>query len=272
MATHQIISLRVGKAAPLGAKGVLSGIAKSEVKGLSIVTETGLFGDEQGDTRRHGGPEKAIHHYPFDHYPHWRREIGEVALLNGPGAFGENICTLGLREGQVAVGDVFQLGTALIEVSQGRQPCWRLNERFARPTMSRETQGTGRTGWYYRVLEPGFCEPYDQLILLDRRSPEWTIHRIWNAFYVDTMNRRELEGIAELSSLVSTWRDHAMRRLSTNVVEDWTARLDGAPSPAPLYQIVSQPTADTSPFKTRDCGHSLDTSPEPYGVVTPRRS
>jgi MOSC domain-containing protein YiiM len=89
MATHQIISLRVGKAASLGHKGVLSGIVKTEVNGLSIVTETGLFGDEQGDTRRHGGVDKAIHHVPFDHYSSWRRELGEIPLLHGPGAFGE---------------------------------------------------------------------------------------------------------------------------------------------------------------------------------------
>jgi MOSC domain-containing protein YiiM len=272
MATHQIISLRVGKAAPLGPKGVLSGIAKSEVGGLTIVTEIGLFGDEQGDTRRHGGVDKAIHHYPFDHYALWRKELGELTVLHGPGAFGENISTVGLLEHEVAVGDVFQLGSALIEVSQGRQPCWRLNERFERRTMSRNTQNTGRTGWYYRVLEPGFCEPYEKLILLDRRSPEWTIHRIWNAFYIDTMNHKELEAITEIAALAPTWRNHAMRRLSTNIVEDWSARLDGEFAPLPLYQNVSKPLVGTSPFKSVDCGHSADTSSKPYADITPRRS
>ena len=271
METYQIISLRAGKTAPLGPKGVRSSIAKTQVNGLTIVTHSGLFGDEQGDTRRHGGAEKAIHHYPFDHYAKWQRELGELPLLHGPGAFGENISTLGLREDRVAVGDVFQFGSALIEVSQGRQPCWRLNDRFGRTTMSRETQNTGRTGWYYRVLEPGFCEPYDRLILLDRRSPEWTISRIWNAFYIDSLNRSELEGIVKLAALTPTWREYAMRRLTTNQVEDWSARLDGAPTPSPLYQIVSKAAVGTYPFKTGKCGNSLDTSSEPYAVVTPRR-
>jgi hypothetical protein len=169
------------------------------------------------------------------------------------------------------VGDVFQLGTALIEVSQGRQPCWRLNDRFERPTMSRDVQETGRTGWYYRVLEPGFCEPYDRLILRDRRSPEWTINRVWNAFYVDTLNRAELEGIAELQWLASTWRAHAARRLSSSLVEDWSARLDGTPSPTPLYQIVSTGPLGTSPFKTEERRHSADTSPQPYEGVTTQK-
>jgi len=271
MVVHQILSLRVGKAKPLGPKSVLSGIAKSEVGGLAIVTGTGLYGDEQGDTRRHGGAEKAIHHYPFDHYDSWKRDIGELPILNGPGAFGENISTLGLREDQIAVGDVFQLGSALVEVSQGRQPCWRLNERFGRTEMSSQTQKSGRTGWYYRVLEPGFCEPYDRLVLIERRFPEWTISRIWTALYVDTLNRRELEGISELGSLAMSWRDLAARRLSTNVVEDWSKRLDGEHTQMTSCLTVSQPTAVTSRFKSAKCGHSLDTSKEPYEVVTPRR-
>lgn len=256
----------------MGPRGVLSGIAKSEVSGLAIVTETGLYGDEQGDTRRHGGADKAIHHYPFDHYSSWKRELGELPILHRPGAFGENISTMGVREDGIAVGDIFQLGSSIVEVSQGRQPCWRLNERFDRIDMSRQTQASGRTGWYYRVLEPGFCEPYDRLLLVERRSPEWTISRIWRALYVETLNHRELEGIAELGSLATNWRDLAARRLSTKAVEDWNKRLDGEPSQAMLYQIVSEPTADTSSFKTRNCGHSLDTSLEPFGVVTPRRS
>lgn len=222
-----LLSLRIGSVAPLGARAAASGIAKSPVTGPLMLSETGFAGDMQGDTRHHGGPEKAVHHYPFDHYVVWRRELGDHPLLAEPGAFGENIATSGLTEETVAIGDVFALGTAVIEVNQGRQPCWRLNERFGRRDMAREVQTSGRTGWYYRVLEPGIVGSGDRLILRDRRSPEWTLARLWRTFYIDPLDRVELSGIAGLERLAEGWRTHAVRRLESNRVEDWTKRLSG---------------------------------------------
>lgn len=213
---------------PLGQiGGAPSGIDKRPVDRPLRLLREGLEGDVQGDRRRHGGPDKALHHYPLDHYPDWRAEIGRSAVLAAPGAFGENLSTLGLTEAGVAVGDVFRLGSALVEVSQGRQPCWKLNLRFATPDMSRRVQQSGRTGWYYRVLEAGRVAPADDLVLVDRRAPDWTLRRLWRVLYVDVLNRAELAAMAELPSLPEGWRAHARRRLETRKVEDWTARLDG---------------------------------------------
>lgn len=227
MRSVPLLSLRIGAVAPLGPRAAPSGIAKSAVAVPLALSPTGFAGDRQGDPVRHGGPEKAVHHYPFEHYAGWVRDLGGHPLLDGPGAFGENLSTSGLAEDTVAVGDVFRLGAALIEVSQGRQPCWKLNERFGRTDMARLVQSTGRTGWYYRVLEPGIVAPQDSLVLEERRAPEWTLARIWRAFYVDTLNRAELSGIAALERLAEGWRDHARRRLESNRVEDWSKRLDG---------------------------------------------
>ncbi|HEV2504172.1 MAG TPA: MOSC domain-containing protein [Mesorhizobium sp.] len=226
MTSLPLLDLRIGEVAPLGLRGAPSGIVKLAVAAPLALSETGLSGDRQGDTVRHGGPEKAVHHYPFDHYAAWRSDFGHHALLAGPGAFGENISTVGLTEETAAIGDVFSLGTAVVEVSQGRQPCWKLNERFGRSDMARQVQSTGRTGWYYRVLTPGIVAPEDRLTLLDRRSPDWTLRRIWRAFYIDPLNRTELAGIAALDHLAEGWRGHAARRLESNRVEDWTRRLD----------------------------------------------
>lgn len=227
MTALPLLSLRIGTVAPLGSRAALSGIDKSDVRTPLQLSHAGFVGDMQGDTVRHGGPEKAVHHYPFDHYASWASDLGEHPLLSRPGAFGENISTLGLAEEHVAIGDIFRLGTALVEVSQGRQPCWKLNERFGRATMARNVQETSRTGWYYRVLEPGIVNPTAHLILLDRQSPEWTISRIWRTFYIDTLDRRELKAIASLDRLASGWRAHALRRFESGKVEDWTARLTG---------------------------------------------
>ena len=148
-------ALLVGDVRPLGPRGIPSGIAKLPVDRPLMLGALGLAGDSQGDTRHHGGAEKALHHYALDHYPAWVAEIGQRDVLATAGAFGENLATSGLVESDVAVGDVFAIGSAVIEVSQGRQPCWKLNERFAQPDMARRVQASGRTGWYYRVLEPG---------------------------------------------------------------------------------------------------------------------
>lgn len=221
------ILLLTGPARPLADGETLSAIAKTPVKHPLRLGPDGFEGDEQADRRVHGGPEKAVHHYAFDHYAVWREELGPLPALQAAGGFGENLSTLGLTESAVAVGDIFQLGTAILQVSQGRQPCWKLNRRFAVPDMARRVQQTGRTGWYHRVLQPGTVAPQDRLELIDRLAPDWTLRRLWHALYVDRLNRNELEGIAALDVLAEGWRKYAVRRLESGRVEDWNRRLDG---------------------------------------------
>jgi len=222
------ITLLTGRAAPLAGSDALSGIVKLPVDRSLALGPEGLEGDEQADRRVHGGVEKAVHQYPFDHYAAWQAELGALPALAAPGGFGENISTSGLTEATVAVGDIFRLGSALLQVSQGRQPCWKLNRRFDTPDMARRVQQSGRTGWYYRVLAPGTVAPGDQLELVDRIAPDWTLHRLWHALYVDRLNKGELQGIAALGVLAEGWRKYAVRRLDSGRVEDWTKRLDGA--------------------------------------------
>lgn len=222
-----IQQLLTGPVAPLGSHGVSSGIDKRSVAGRVWLGREGLAGDAQGDRTHHGGPDKAVHHYAFDHYALWRGIIGELDVLARPGAFGENLSTVGLTEVEVAVGDTFRLGTALIQVSQGRQPCWKLNLRFGVPDMALRVQRGGRIGWYYRVLEEGFVEAGDALVLVDRISPEWSVERLWRVLYVNTLDADELAAMAGLSHLPESWRRLATRRLATARVESWSRRLNG---------------------------------------------
>ncbi|MTJ80079.1 MAG: MOSC domain-containing protein [Telmatospirillum sp.] len=222
-----ISHLLVGGARLLGDTGALSAIDKKPVDGPLFLGREGFVSDAQADRRHHGGPDKAVHHYSSAHYAVWRREIGDRPVLDAPGAFGENLSAPDLDESRVAVGDRFRLGHALIEVSQGRQPCWKLNHRFGQPDMARLVQKTGRTGWYYRVLEEGRVEPGDDLILVDRPSPDWTIRRLWHLFYVTPLDRGELSAMLTLTHLPESWRALARRRLETLAVEDWSPRLDG---------------------------------------------
>lgn len=221
------LTFLTGPVAPLPGSDAQSAIAKVPVAASLWLGAEGFEGDAQADRRVHGGAEKAVHHYPRDHYTDWQAELGPLPLLDAPGAFGENLSGAGLTEENVAVGDVFRLGRAILQVSQGRQPCWKLNHRFGVADMARRVQGTGRTGWYYRVLQPGRVAPGDDLELLDRLTPEWTLRRLWHVMYVDRLNRAALERIAALDVLAEGWRRYATRRLESGRVEDWRPRLEG---------------------------------------------
>ncbi|WP_024878192.1 MOSC domain-containing protein [Methylosinus sp. LW3] len=213
----------------LGPRAAPSGIAKSAAPPPWRILSDGLCGDCQGDLRHHGGPEKALHHYPRDHYDAWAKEEPELAdALAAPPAFGENISTLGVTERDVCIGDVFTFGSALLQVSQGRQPCWKLNVRFARPDMARRVQTSGRTGWYYRVLREGVAEPGASLQRVERPLPDWPLSRLNELLYLRMLDRDALAQMAELASLARNWRELAARRLARGAVEDWSTRLEGA--------------------------------------------
>jgi MOSC domain-containing protein YiiM len=225
-----IDELLIGPVAPLGPRAVPSGIDKRPKRGRIFLGPEGFAGDAQGDRKHHGGIEKAVHHYPYEHYAHWIATIGARPVLATRGAFGENLSTRGMTEGDVAIGDIFRLGEAVLQVSQGRQPCWKLNARFDTADMAAQVQKSGMTGWYYRVLEPGYVQAGNALVLQDRISPEWTIERLWRVLYVDTMNRDELAAMIELAHLPESWRNYARKRLQTRQIEDWSRRLKGEPS------------------------------------------
>ena len=216
-----------GKAAPIDQRGRLSAIAKAPLTGPWHLTHTGLVGDEQADLKNHGGREKAIHHYPFDHYADWANEIGSHPLLAAKGAFGENLSTSGWTEHNVHIGDIVRLGSALLQVSQGRQPCWKLNARFDRRDMSALTQTRGRTGWYYRVLEEGDASEHDRLEMVERRHESWPLSRLTRLLYVDTRLYDELREMAQIPELAEGWRKLATRRIETRAIEDWAPRLTG---------------------------------------------
>lgn len=168
-------TLLTGRAQDFTRPGSRSAIAKSPRREALRVTALGLAGDEQGDPRIHGGVDKAIHHYPHEHYAKWAAELGEHPLLTKAGAFGENFSTTGWTEEDVCLGDRIRAGTALLELSQGRMPCWKLSDRFGIKDMAWRMQETGRTGWYYRVLEEGVVAADGSLQLVERPHGDWSL-------------------------------------------------------------------------------------------------
>ena len=213
--SQEVLAVLSGRALPFRG-GEASAIAKVPREGPVAVGLLGLDGDEQADAVHHGGIDKALHHYPADHYPFWRSEIGEHPLLAAPGGFGENIAMLGMVESEVCIGDRFRLGTALVELSHGRSPCWKIGHRFALPELTAQVVETRRSGWYYRVLEPGTVAAGDTLALIERPLAEWTVARTFGLIVCGDGKRdpAALRALATMKVLAAAWRDKSALALA----------------------------------------------------------
>jgi len=172
---------------------------KEPVAGPVFLGRTNLDGDRQGDLQHHGGPDKAAMAYAAAHYPLWHEELGRELPHGG---FGENFTVEGQDESTVCIGDVYAIGEARVQVSQPRVPCWKIARRWGIKDLSARVQRTRRTGWYLRVLLEGHVAPGDEIVLLDRPHPEWTVLRASDVIYgrphdVDAV--RDLAGVAALA-------------------------------------------------------------------------
>jgi MOSC domain-containing protein YiiM len=198
------------------ADGEASAIEKAPVDGPRAVRWLGIEGDAQADLSVHGGPDKAIHHYPFDHYPYWRTALGNFPVLRQAGAFGENISTMGLTEEIACIGDRYRMGSALVEVAQGRQPCWKQAHRLSSRNMVVAMVQSRRCGWYYRVIEEGVVQAGDDLTLLDRPHPEWSVKRVIGLLIAGEgrTDKAAVQALADLPALAENWRLRALKILS----------------------------------------------------------
>jgi MOSC domain-containing protein YiiM len=183
----------------------ITGIFKDPVAGPVRLTHHGLEGDGQADLRFHGGADKALNAYARAHYPGWQAEWDRAEL--SPGAFGENLTLEGLDEETVSIGDVFRMGDAVLQVSQPRYPCWKLERKWRRPGLAARVVETGRTGWYFRVLTEGMLEAGQAAELLDRPCPDWTVLRTHDALFrqKDPALAAELARLAPLAGVVREW-------------------------------------------------------------------
>ena len=117
------------------------------------------------------------------------------------------------------------MGDATLEVSQARQPCWKLNARFEHKSMAMAVQTTRFSGWYYRVLREGEISPGDSLALQERPHKDWPLTRLMAIIYGKSKDRADLKAMADLEVLAASWRSLARKRFDTNQVEDWSSRL-----------------------------------------------
>lgn len=210
---HIVQAVCTGTARPFnGAE--LSAITKRPREGAVQVRPEGLAPDEQADRSVHGGPEMALHLYPLDHHAWWRGDIGDHPVLAEPGGFGSNLAVAGLTEDMVHIGDRFRLGTAVIEISQPRQPCWKIEHRFQRKGMVARIVETGRCGWYFRVIESGEVAAGDSLERIATGATDWSVARAFAALVAGKASRAELAELAQLPTLAPKMRAKATARLA----------------------------------------------------------
>ncbi len=181
-----------------------SAIVKEAVPGPLRLGTLGPAGDEVGDHRHHGGAHKAVLAYPSEHYAAWK---AEGVLDAGPGGFGENLALKGLTEEGVCVGDVFELGGALLQVSQPRQPCHTLVKRWGVPDLVERIWETARTGWYVRVLKEGSVQAGQVLKLLERPHEGWTVARVLRASRGLGVSPEERRMAGALVHLSPSWQE-----------------------------------------------------------------
>ena len=206
--TGRLVAVRVGLPAPMdGDSERMTAFLKTAVDGLVWLGSANLEGDRQADLTVHGGPDKAVCVYPASHYERWAREL--PSDLGGPGWFGENFTVSDQTEASVCIGDVYRVGTAIVQVSQPRGPCWKLAARWRRPDLPKRVVATGRSGWYLRVLEEGDVSSGCPLWLESRPWPQWPIAEVNRLTYarsgeaVDDDARRAL---ADCPALAAQWR------------------------------------------------------------------
>lgn len=164
-----IISLNIGTPQKLQFQGkeIETGLFKESVNKPLYLSTLNFEGDGQADLKHHGGRDKAVCVYAFEHYPYWEQELSQPLPY---GVFGENLTITGLLESDVCIGNIYKIGGTLVQVTQPRQPCYKLSYRYNRKDFPLLVQDTGFTGFYVRVLQEGTISPSDEIILTEQNE------------------------------------------------------------------------------------------------------
>lgn len=199
-------SVNVGRVSTiqLGRHTVDTAIWKTPVSGRVAVHGVNLAGDDQADRSVHGGPDKAVYAYAAEDTEWWETEEGKVL---GPGAFGENLSVRGIDLTEARVGEVWRVGSTLLEVRQPRVPCYKLGIRMHDPTFVRRFGHAGRPGAYLGILEEGDLGAGDAIEVVERPDHDVTMGRFFNAILHD---HRQLEGLLAAPRLPEDWREHIL--------------------------------------------------------------
>ncbi|WP_028766722.1 MOSC domain-containing protein [Shewanella fidelis] len=205
--------------------GVKSGINHKSAATALTVTIAGVDGDAQADPKHHGGADRVLHHFPREHYGQYRRWDLMASFKDVP-AMGENISTVGLDETQVHIGDIINIGEVVLQVTQPRSPCFKLNLQFGHQDFALAMQQSGRCGWFYRVLTPGTIYQNDSVVL-QQRLTDISVAEAMHIYFLPEFNAEQYQRLANCEGLATVWVNSLNRRIENQAIEDWQMRLYG---------------------------------------------
>lgn len=206
-------ALYLGQVHPMPGDGRPTAIFKQPVTTAVALGIDGLAGDQQADRRVHGGPEKAVHHYPARDLARLRARFADIAGQLQPGSMGENFSTADWDEADVCIGDVFRVGTAILQLSQPRSPCWKIDARHGVDGMAQFIDHEGISGWYYRVVQPGSVQAGDRIELVERNADPVSLQAFWALRREQRPDHAELRRVIDTPGLAPERRARLQQRL-----------------------------------------------------------
>ena len=207
----KIQGLYSGKSQLLQSSGEYTGIYKAPLRHVTV-DKLGIKGDVQVDKRYHGGPDKALHQYSLPGYQLIVEAYAELADVAVPGSIGENITINEMSEASVCIGDIYCFGSVLVQVSEPRRPCWKINAKFNQSDLTEFIDKEGITGWYYRVLQAGEISFGDTAELVERPNPKISIEHFNAIFNCVQSSRTELSALIECTGLATYLRERLQKR------------------------------------------------------------
>jgi MOSC domain-containing protein YiiM len=182
---------------------ITTALVKEKLSGPAFLGRTNLEGDGQADLIHHGGEDKAVCVYPEEHYSYWEKELGSRLP---EAAFGENFSVSGMKESAVHIGDVFEVGEAVVQISQPREPCYKPAARLGIKELPQLIRETGYSGYYIRVLQEGVVKPGDYLKRIKTGEKKITIAEANRIKYHDTKNAEKTAELLQEAALADAWR------------------------------------------------------------------
>ncbi|MDZ5713346.1 MOSC domain-containing protein [Jeotgalibacillus haloalkalitolerans] len=210
MTTFKVLAIHTAKITELtfGKKTFPSALLKQPIEKGMFLSYTGLAEDEQ-TPEHHGGTEKALCLYPYDHYSFWD---GWMEMRDGAALFGENITTEGLHEQNTHIGDRFEFGEAIIEVTEPRQPCFKIAARYHKPELIVRMRESGYTGFYFRVLKEGTVKPGDVLTCVERDPARVSVHEVNQLLFSSAPRASQYDRVLEAKALSKTLRPKLIQK------------------------------------------------------------
>lgn len=210
MSNQQIINLAIGTPKEYSwEKNERSGIGKTSTAKVEL-RKMGFVGDDVAHHEFHGGVDRAVCMYPFEHYAYWGKKFQKSIKMP---AFGENITATGMTEKEVCIGDIFQVGGSVIQITQGRIPCSTISKFNGEEQFLKQVFETGWTGYFFRVLEEGTITADSEITLVEKHPKNISVLFANQTLFHHQEDKNAIEAILAVDELAEAWRIKLKERL-----------------------------------------------------------